>query len=391
MDKQVTNPNATSRGPLDGIVVVSLEQAVAAPFATRQLADLGARVIKVERPGVGDLARGYDTTVNGLASHFVWLNRGKESIELDAKSDDGRRVLLELIAKADILVQNLAPGAADRLGIGARQLKTTRPDLITCDISGYGSGGSYEQKKAYDLLIQCESGLVSITGTPDVPSKVGLSIADIATGMYAYTGLLTALLHRQQTGEGSNIEVSMLEALGEWMGYPLLYTMYGGTAPARSGASHSTIAPYGPFQAGDGFTVNLGLQNEREWEKFCSIVLRQPETARDPRFAGNANRVAHRQDLDGLITEAFSELSEAQLLQRLEEAQIACAQQRSVAQFAEHPQLKERGRWRAVSTPTGSIQALIPPVTVAGRHAQMGAVPAVGQLTDSILSWLSEA
>ncbi|MFC9353259.1 CaiB/BaiF CoA transferase family protein [Arthrobacter sp. NPDC057013] len=391
MEHQTTTLNSSSSGPLDGVVVVSLEQAVAAPFATRQLADLGARVIKVERPSVGDLARGYDTTVNGLASHFVWLNRGKESIELDAKSDEGRGVLLELISRADVLVQNLAPGAADRLGIGGQKLKTTRPDLITCDISGYGSGGPYEQKKAYDLLIQCETGLVSITGTPEVPSKVGLSIADIATGMYAYTGILTALLRRQQTGEGSNIEVSMLEALGEWMGYPLLYTMYGGSAPARSGASHSTIAPYGPFQAGDGFTVNLGLQNEREWEKFCTVVLRQPDTARDPRFDGNAKRVANRRELDELIAKTFSQLSEAQLMQRLEEAQIACAQQRSVAQFAEHPQLKDRDRWRPVSTPAGTIQALIPPVTVAGLEARMGAVPALGEHTESILSWLRQA
>jgi len=295
----VTDPPQPPR-PLEGILVVSLEQAVAAPFATRQLADLGARVIKIERPEVGDSARGYDTTVNGLSSHFVWLNRGKESLDLDVKSASGQSILHDLIDRADVLIQNLAPGAATRLGIGAADLATRYPKLITCDISGYGQGGPYSEKKAYDLLIQCETGLVSITGTEEDPAKAGISIADIATGMYAYSGILTAILDRQRTGRGAQLEISMLEALGEWMNYPLLYTMYGNTQPARAGARHATIAPYGPFTCNDGITLNLGLQNEREWARFCSIVLEKPVLASDPRFGSNHQRVAHRRELDGV-------------------------------------------------------------------------------------------
>lgn len=376
-------------GPLAGLTVVSLEQAVAAPFATRQLADLGARVIKVERPGAGDLARGYDTTVKGLASHFVWLNRGKESVAIDVKTPEGSEILQKLVAKADILVQNLAPGAAARLGIGAEELAQTRPDLITCDISGYGSGGPYSNKKAYDLLIQCETGLVSITGTDETPSKVGLSIADIATGMYAYSGILTALLRKEQTGRGANLEVSMLEALGEWMGYPLLYAMYGGTAPARTGASHATIAPYGPFTANDGTVINLGLQNEREWENFCNVVLQQPELRDDPRFSSNYQRVANRAELDRIISDVFAGLSAAEAVARLEEAPIAYAQQRTMASFAEHPQLEARKRWGQVPTSAGDIMALIPPVTFHGETPPMLPVPDLGQHTDSVLQWLA--
>lgn len=368
---------------------MSLEQAVAAPFATRQLADLGARVIKVERPGAGDLARGYDTTVKGLASHFVWLNRGKESVAVDVKTPEGAKILQQLIDKADVLVQNLAPGAAGRLGIGADELALSRPDLITCDISGYGSGGPYAAKKAYDLLIQCETGLVSITGTDETPSKVGLSIADIATGMYAYSGILTALLRKEQTGKGANLEISMLEALGEWMGYPLLYTMYGGTAPARTGASHATIAPYGPFTVADGTVINLGLQNEREWENFCNVVLEQPALREDLRFSSNYLRVENRDALDRIISSVFSKLSAEEAIARLEKAPIAYAEQRTMDSFAAHPQLEARRRWASVSTSAGEVQALIPPVTFRGESAPLLPVPDLGQHTEAVLQWLS--
>ncbi|MGO4147628.1 CaiB/BaiF CoA transferase family protein [Paenarthrobacter sp. YAF11_1] len=374
--------------PLAGITVVSLEQAVAAPFATRQLADLGARVIKVERPGSGDLARGYDRTVRGMASHFVWLNRGKESITLDAKSDEDNRILAELIDQADVVVQNLAPGAFERLGFGSAKLRASRPELITCDISGYGAGGPYGEKKAYDLLVQCEAGLVSITGTPDNPSKVGLSIADICTGMYAYSGILTALFERKTTGIGVSLEVSMLESLGEWMGYPYYYTVYGGEQPARTGASHATIAPYGPFTAADGVTLNLGLQNDREWKSFCEEFLRHPELTDDPRFAANADRVAHREELDSIVSAVFADMSSSQAADRLETAKIAWATQRNVLDFASHPQLLARDRVRSIQTPVGPVDALRPPVTVAGREQPMGDVPGLGQHTAEILNWL---
>ena len=375
--------------PLTGITVVSVEQAVAAPFATRQLADLGARVIKVERPGAGDLARGYDRTVRGMASHFVWLNRGKESITLDAKSEADHRILAELIDQADVVVQNLAPGAFERLGFGSAKLRADRPELITCDISGYGAGGPYGDKKAYDLLVQCEAGLVSITGTPDTPSKVGLSIADICTGMYAYSGILAALFERNTTGVGASLEVSMLESLGEWMGYPYYYTIYGGEQPPRAGASHATIAPYGPFTAADGITLNLGLQNDREWKSFCEKFLRQPELVHDPRFAANADRVANREALDSLIRDVFADLTSAQAADRLDAAKIAWATQRDVLDFASHPQLLARDRVRSIETPVGPVDALRPPVTVAGREQPMGAVPALGEHTAEILNWLS--
>ena len=376
--------------PLEGVVVVSLEQAIAAPFATRQLADLGARVIKIERPGVGDLARGYDRTVQGMASHFVWTNRGKESIELDVRSEEGNRILHQLVDRADVLVQNLAPGAAGRLGIGAERLRDTHPNLITCDISGYGRGGPYEARKAYDLLIQCEAGLVSITGTEDEPSKVGLSIADICAGMYAYSGILTALLDRGRTGRGANLEISMLEALGEWMGYADYYARYGGSAPKRTGASHATIAPYGPFTAADGEVVNLGLQNEREWDVFCRVVLQAPELIDDPRFVTNADRVAHRADLDGVIGDVAAGLTGADLVDRLEAAKIAYARQRTMDEFAEHPQLAARSRWAQFDSPVGRLEGLLPPVTVMGAEHEMRPVPGLGEHTDSILTWLGE-
>jgi crotonobetainyl-CoA:carnitine CoA-transferase CaiB-like acyl-CoA transferase len=373
--------------PLAGVVVVALEQAVAGPFATRQLADLGARVVKIERRE-GDFARGYDRTVHGLASHFVWLNRGKQSIELDVKQPSGRKVLDALVDRADVFVQNLSPAAAERRGVTARQLTRTRPRLIACDISGYGGGGPYSARKAYDLLIQCETGLVSISGTPGAPAKAGISIADIAAGMYAYTGILSALYQRKDTGSGQAIEVSMLEALGEWMGYPYLYSRYGGTDPPRAGASHATIAPYGPVRTGTGETITLGLQNQREWDAFCRLVLRRADLIADPRFADNAARVAHRTVLDRLIAEAFSARTYENIRRDLDHANIAHAQQRTVAEFCDHPQLRARNRWRTVRTPNGDVEALLPPVTASSWQPVMGPVPRIGEHTGDILAWL---
>ena len=375
--------------PLDGLVVVALEQAVAAPFASRQLADLGARVIKVERPDGGDFARGYDRTVNGLASHFVWLNAGKESLVANLKSPDGRKVLDRLLDRADVCVQNLSPRAARALGVSAEQLTARFPHLIACDISGYGKGGPYDERKAYDLLIQSEAGLLGITGTPDVPSKVGISIADIAAGMYAYSGILSALYSRHQTGRGQALEVSMLEALGEWMGYAYLYSRYGGVDPPRSGASHAAIAPYGPVATAGGQTIIFGLQNEREWALFCSKVLQRPELADDPRFVSNADRVAHRSELDELVDEVFSGLPLTDAVDRLELAGIAYAQQRSLPEFIAHPQLAARSRWRTVQTATGPVELLSPPVT-ADWPAPGGAVPRLGEHTDQIHAWLEQ-
>jgi len=371
--------------PLDGVTVVTLEQAVAAPFATRQLADLGARVIKVERPGVGDFARGYDSVVKGLSSHFVWLNRSKESITLDMKRPEAKAVVNQLIDRADIFIQNLAPGAAERLGLGAENVRSVRPRLIVCDVSGYGSTGPYRSKKAYDLLVQAEAGLISITGTKNDPVKSSISVADIAAGMYAYSGILTALIRRTKTGEGSTIEVSMLEALGEWMGFPLNYTMYGGVPPARSGARHASIAPYGPFVGSDGETVFLGLQNEREWPRFCEQVLDRPELSTDPRFDANAKRVDHREELESVIEEVFSSFTASEIVDRLDAAQIANARMNGVAEFAEHPQLKARGRWREIQSSVGLIRATIPPATIDGVEPRMDKVPEIGADTDSIL------
>ncbi|UUZ77924.1 CoA transferase [Polaromonas sp. P1(28)-13] len=372
--------------PLKGITVVTLEHAIAAPFATRQLADLGARVIKIERPGVGDFARGYDERVRGLASHFVWTNRSKESLTLDVKHDEAQKILMRLILEeADVLVQNLAPGAAARLGLSYEALAKLKPGIIVCDISGYGSDGPYRDKKAYDLLIQSEAGFVSVTGTPDTPSKAGPSIADIAAGMYAYTNILAALLHRQQTGEGQRIDVSMLESLSEWMSYPLYYAFDGAAPPPRTGASHATIYPYGPFPAGDGKTVMLGLQNEREWKVFCEKVLLQTALANEERFSSNAKRSSERAVLSALIIEAFSKLSAAQVAQRLEQAGIANAQVNTMQEVWAHPQLKARGRWREVATPAGPIPALLPPGSWQHGAPRMDAVPALGQHTNAIL------
>ncbi|MFD5512259.1 CaiB/BaiF CoA transferase family protein [Streptomyces sp. NPDC127051] len=381
--------DASVAGPLAGLVVVSLEQAVAAPFATRQLADLGARVIKIERPGTGDLARGYDRTVRGMSSHFVWLNRGKESVQLDIRSPEGNRRLRTLVDRADVLVQNLAPGAADRLGIGSERLARERPELITCDISGYGATGPYRERKAYDLLVQAEAGLLAITGTPETPSKVGLSIADICAGTYAYSGILTALLERTRTGRGVRLEVSMLEALGEWMGYAEYFTRYGGSAPARTGASHATIAPYGPFPTRDGQSVILGLQNDHEWAAFCETVLDRPDLTDDLRFEGNADRVVHRAELDAVVRETTLALSAAELVDRLDGARIAHAGQRTVQEFSAHEQLRARGRWASFDSPVGELLGLVPPVTVGGRTpARLRPVPALGEHTDAVLAWV---
>jgi len=379
--------------PLKGLTVVTLEHAIAAPFATRQLADLGARVIKIERPGTGDFARGYDQRVKGLASHFVWTNRSKESLTLDVKHPQAAALLERLILeKADVLVQNLAPGAAARLGLSYEALSPRKPRLIVCDISGYGDDranpGPYRDKKAYDLLIQSEAGFVSITGTPDEPSKAGLSIADIAAGMYAYSNILAALLQRNIDGQGRRIDLSMLEAMGEWMGYPLYYAFDGATPPPRAGAAHATIYPYGPFPTGDGKTVMLGLQNEREWVLFCDKVLQQPALATDERFVGNARRTASREALRALIVQAFAALSYEQVVQRLEAAQIANAELRDMAGLWSHEQLAARDRWREVGTSAGPVPALLPPGSWDDGDPRMDAVPALGQHTDAILAEL---
>ena len=371
--------------PLDGITVISLEHAIAAPFCTRQLADLGARVIKVERPGAGDFARAYDARVGGEASHFVWVNRSKESLTLDLKQPAALAVLQELLADADVLVQNLAPGAAARMGLGAQALQEKHPRLIVCDISGYGEDGPYRDKKAYDLLIQSEAGFLSVTGTPDEPCKSGNSIADIAAGMYAYTGILAALLQRGKTGKGSHIDVSMLESLAEWMGYPMYYAYDGAPPPPRSAASHATIYPYGPFPAGDGGTVMLGLQNEREWRVFCEKVLLQAGLAADPRFDSNARRNENREALRSIIVETFGALSTAQVLERLDTAQIANARMNDMAGLWAHPQLQARERWRQVGSPAGDIPALLPAGRQSAFDYRMDPIPAVGEHTDAIL------
>jgi crotonobetainyl-CoA:carnitine CoA-transferase CaiB-like acyl-CoA transferase len=370
---------------LEGVLVVALEQAVAVPFATRQLADLGARVIKIERAGAGDFARGYDTTVLGQASYFIWLNRGKESIELDLKSPAGQEAMAALLARADVFVQNLAPGAAERLGLGAASLLARHPRLICCSVSGYGPDGPYAAKKAYDLLVQCEAGLLSVTGTPEAPCKAGISVADIAAGMYAYSGVLTALYERERTGRGSSFAVSLLDALGEWMSQPYLYTVYGGQEPRRTGARHASISPYGPYRARGG-EVFIGLQNEREWVVLCDKVLGRPELAADERFATNPDRVKHDDELTAIIEGVLGSLSPDEAVARLDAAGIASARLRTPAEFAAHPQLEARDRWREADTPAGPVRTLLPPVTMPGRPAAMGAVPALGQHTEAVLA-----
>ena len=378
--------------PLSGITVVTLEHAIAAPFCTRQLADLGARVIKVERPGSGDFARAYDERVKGLASHFVWTNRSKESITLDVKKPEAAQILRELISRADVLVQNLAPGAAARLDLSHAALAPAHPGLIVCDISGYGDDpaapGPFRDKKAYDLLIQSESGFLSVTGTPDEPAKAGCSIADIAAGMYAYTNILAALLERGKTGKGKRIDISMLESMAEWMSFPLYYAFEGAKPPTRSGAAHATIYPYGPFPAGDGKSVMLGLQNEREWAIFCEKVLRRPALVSDERFSSNSKRVANRQELRALIVADFAGLSAQEVVQRLDQAQIANARINDMQALWEHEQLKARSRWVDVQTPAGAVPAMLPPGTHSPEDARMDAVPDLGQHTDTILAEL---
>ena len=371
--------------PLDGITVVSLEHAIAAPFCTRQLADLGARVIKVERPGSGDFARAYDTRVKGLASHFVWTNRSKQSLTLDLKQPSAMAALRQLLSTADVLVQNLAPGAAARMGLSFEALHAQHPRLIVCDISGYGQDGPYRDKKAYDLLIQSEAGFLSVTGTPQEPSKAGNSVADIAAGMYAYSSVLSALLLRDKTGQGSHIDVSMLEALGEWMSFPLYYAYGNASPPPRAGASHASIYPYGPFKAGDGGTVMLGLQNEREWKAFCQLVLGDPTLTEDARFCTNSLRSEHRLALRELIEQVFSQLSTAEVQMRLDQAQIANARMNDMAGLWAHPQLSARQRWTEVDSEAGPIPALLPPGQNSAFNYRMDAVPSVGEHTEAIL------
>jgi itaconate CoA-transferase len=376
-------PDAGPALPLTGITVVALEQAVAVPFATRQLADLGARVIKIERPGTGDFARGYDRTVLGQASYFVWLNRGKESVTLDIKTTSGQSALAALLARADVFVQNLAPGAAGRLGLSAGRLLTRHPRLICCSVSGYGPDGPYAGKKAYDLLVQCEAGLLSVTGTPAQPCKAGISVADIAAGMYAYSGVLAALYERERTGRGGSFEVSLLDALGEWMSQPVYYTVYGGLEPQRTSARHASISPYGPYLDGQVF---LGLQNDREWAVLCERVLGRPDLITDERFATNPDRVAHDGELTQIIEDVLGSMTPDEAVARLDAAGIACARLRTPAGFAAHPQLAARDRWREVGTPAGPVRAMLPPVTMPGREPAMGAVPGLGQHTESVLA-----
>ena len=371
--------------PLDGITVVSLEQAVAAPFATRHLADLGARVIKIERPQVGDFARDYDQTVKGLSSHFVWLNRSKESLTLDVKNPKATDILKKLIGRADVFVQNLAPGAARRLGLSADDLLPAHPRLIVCDLSGYGDSGPYEAKKAYDLLVQSEAGVLSVTGTPETPSKVGISIADIATGIYAYSGVLTALLQREKTGKGGRVEVTMLEALAEWMGYPLYYAHFSGAAPPRTGPDHATIVPYGRYRTGDGKSVMLGVQNEREWANFCEKVLDQPALAADARYNSNIKRNQRRAEITALIDNVFLRLTTEQVVHKLDAAGIANARINTPEEVWAHEQLKARKRWREMDSPKGKLPVLLPPATHEDFEARIGAVPEVGEHTESIL------
>ena len=372
--------------PLEGITVIALEHVIAGPFCTRQLAELGARVIKIERPGVGDPARAYDNRVKGQSSHFVWTNRSKESLTLDLKQEEARGVVHKLLENADVLVQNLAPGAAARMGFSYEGLRDQYPRLIVCDISGYGADGPYRDKKAYDLLIQSESGLLSVTGTPESPSKAGCSIVDIASGMYAYTNILAALIQRGKTGKGCRIDISMLESMAEWMSFPLYYAYDGAPPPPRAGASHATIYPYGPFPVGDGNVVMLGLQNEREWAVFCDKVLEQPELKTDVRFSTGPRRSSARPALYAIIVAAFARMTLAQVVKRLDDAQIGSAAMNDMRQVWEHAQLAARNRWVEVDTPNGKILAMRPPGMPEEFNARMDSIPAVGEHTEAILA-----
>lgn len=371
--------------PLDGITVLTLEHAVAAPFATRQLADLGARVIKIERPGQGDFARGYDARVKGLSSYFAWINRSKESLTLDLKHPDAAPILAQLVAKSDVLIQNLSPGASARLGLSAQTLRPRHSDLIVCDISGYGANGPYARKKAYDIMIQAESGLLSVTGTEEQPSRTGFSAADVSAGMYAFTSILSALILRMRTGKGSHIDLAMLESLGEWMTNPLYYAFDGGTPPVRAGASHPSIYPYGPFKTGDGKIVMLGIQNEREWALFCQRVLQQPDLSTHPDYDSNIKRHGKRDALRALIEQAFATLTSEDVQKRLDEATIGNARMNNMHDVWGHPQLKARDRWREVGSPAGPIPALLPPGINDQFDYRMDPIPALGEHTDAIL------
>ncbi|KAI6784102.1 Succinate--hydroxymethylglutarate CoA-transferase-like protein [Emericellopsis cladophorae] len=379
---------STSELPLDGITVVALEQAIAAPFCTRQLAELGARVIKVERPGEGDFARAYDTRVVGQSSHFVWTNRSKESLALNVKDPKDFKVLKALLATADVLVQNLAPGASDRLGLGWDRLKEENDKIIVCDISGYGSHGPYTHKKAYDLLVQSEAGLLSITGTPTTPAKVGISVADIAAGTAAFQNILAALLKRAKTGKGSRIDISMLESMAEWMSFPMYYAYEGQEAPKRAGAEHATVYPYGPFETGGGGSVMLGIQNEREWAKLCEIVLGDANLAADERFKNNSLRSHNRAELKAIIVDRFSMMTAEEVLVRLDEATVANAKVNDMKSLWDHPQLKARGRWTEVDTPAGRVPALLPAGVATAADARVGPVPKVGEHNAKILEEL---
>jgi itaconate CoA-transferase len=374
--------------PLEGITVVALEQVIAGPFASRQLAELGARVIKIERPGVGDPARAYDATVKGQSSHFVWTNRSKESLAVDLKQPQAKEILARLVAHADVFLQNLAPGAAERLGLGATELRARHPRLIWCGISGYGPSGPYAAKKAYDLLVQCEAGLLSVTGTEEAPAKAGIPVADIAAGMYAFSAILAALLRRARSGDGATLDITMLESLGEWMGFPAYFTAYGGVAPRRSGAYHATIVPYGPFAAGDGGRVFLSVQNEREFARFCKLVLGEPALAGDARFRSGPARLANRDALHAEIERVFARLSSAEVIARLDAADIANARLNGIEDFWRHPQLDARARRVSVASPGGPIEALQPPFNLDGFTPRMDAVPAVGEHTRAILAEL---
>jgi itaconate CoA-transferase len=374
--------------PLEGITVVSLEQVIAGPFATRQLAELGARVIKIERPEGGDAARGYDETVKGMSSHFVWVNRSKESLSLDVKHPAAKSILARLLEKADVFLQNLAPGAVDRLGLGATELRTRHPGLVWCGISGYGPSGPYADKKAYDLLVQCEAGLLSVTGTPEAPSKAGIPVADIAAGMYALSSILAALLRRGRTGQGATLDITMFEALGEWMGFPGYFSAYGGSPPPRSGAHHATIAPYGPFRSGDGGTVFLSVQNEREFARFCDTVLKDPSLKSDARFSSGPARLQNRNAMHAVIEQVFSKLKAHDVVARLEAADIANARLNSMQEFWNHPQFDARARWVSVGSPSGDIDALKPPFNLDGFEPRMDPVPALGAHTRAILDEL---
>ncbi|MGH7603217.1 MAG: CaiB/BaiF CoA transferase family protein [Gemmatimonadaceae bacterium] len=374
--------------PLEGVTVVALEQVIAGPFCTRQLAELGARVIKIERPGAGDQSRSMDHSVNGLSSHFVWTNRSKESLALDVKHPRAKEILARLLELADVFVQNLAPGAVERLGLGAAELRARHPRLICCGISGYGPSGPYAHKRAYDLLVQCEAGLLSVTGTPEAPAKAGIPVADIAAGMYAMSSILAALLRRERDGAGATLDITMFESLGEWMGFPAYYAAYGGAAPPRSGAFHATIVPYGPFAAGDGGTVFLSIQNEREFARFCEQVLGNAALAKDPRFASSPARVQHREAMHAEIAAVFGRLTADEVEARLEAAGIANSRLNSMQAFWDHPQLAARDRWAEVDSPAGPLQGLKPPFNLSEFEPRMDAIPALGEHSRAILEEL---